>query len=57
MVLTSKSKGQAEDTDLVLRIKKAGWLISPNMAELYELHGGISKPKELWKKYFWYGYG
>jgi glycosyltransferase involved in cell wall biosynthesis len=50
-------KGSCEDTDLVLRIKNAGWLIRPNMAELYELHGGLSKPKELWKKYFWYGYG
>ena len=50
-------KGSSEDTDLVLRIKKAGWQIRPNMAELYELHGGLSKPKELWKKYFWYGYG
>ncbi len=50
-------RGSFEDTDLVLRIKKAGWLIRPNMAELYELHGGLSKPKELWKKYFWYGYG
>ncbi|MCL5949550.1 MAG: glycosyltransferase [Candidatus Bathyarchaeota archaeon] len=50
-------KGAGEDTDLVLRIKKAGWLLQPNMAELYELHGGLSKPKDLWKKYFWYGYG
>jgi glycosyltransferase involved in cell wall biosynthesis len=50
-------KDSFEDTDLVLRIKKAGWLIRPNMAELYELHGGLSKPKDLWKKYFWYGYG
>ncbi|MCW3996518.1 MAG: glycosyltransferase [Candidatus Bathyarchaeota archaeon] len=49
--------GAGEDTDLVLRIKKLGWLIQPNMAELYELHGGLSKPKDLWKKYFWYGYG
>ena len=52
-----KIKGSTEDTDLVLRIKKAGWLIRPNSAELYELHGGLSKPKDLWKKYFWYGYG
>ncbi len=50
-------KGSCEDTDLVLRIKNAGWLIRPNMAEFYEFHGGLSKPKELWKKYFWYGYG
>lgn len=52
-----KIRGASEDTDLVLRIKKAGWLIKPNMAELYELHGGLSKPNDLWKKYFWYGYG
>jgi glycosyltransferase involved in cell wall biosynthesis len=50
-------RGAGEDIDLVLRIKKAGWLIRPNTAELYELHGGLSKPKDLWKKYFWYGYG
>lgn len=50
-------KGAGEDTDLILRIKRAGWLLQPNMAELYELHGGLSKPKDLWKKYFWYGYG
>ena len=50
-------KGAGEDTDLILRIMKAGWLLKPNMAELYELHGGLSKPKDLWKKYFWYGYG
>jgi glycosyltransferase involved in cell wall biosynthesis len=50
-------KGSGEDTDLVLRIKNAGWLIRPNMAEFYELHGGLSKPKDLLQKYFWYGYG
>lgn len=52
-----KIKGASEDTDLVLRIKKAGWLIKPNSGELYELHGGLSRPKDLWRKYFWYGYG
>ena len=56
-VFDESFKGAGEDTDLVLRIKKAGWLIQPNTAELYELHGGLSKPKDLWKKYFWYGYG
>ncbi len=50
-------KGAGEDTDLVLRIKKAGWLLEPNSAELYELHSGLSKPRDLWRKYFWYGYG
>jgi glycosyltransferase involved in cell wall biosynthesis len=50
-------KGAGEDTDLILRIKKAGWQLIPNSAELIELHGGLSKPKDLWRKYFWYGYG
>jgi glycosyltransferase involved in cell wall biosynthesis len=50
-------KGAGEDTDLVLRIKKAGWLLEPNAAEFYELHSGLSKPTDLWKKYYWYGYG
>jgi glycosyltransferase involved in cell wall biosynthesis len=52
-----KIKGAGEDTDLILRIKKAGWQLKPNLAELYELHNGLSKPRDLWKKYFWYGYG
>ncbi len=50
-------QGAGEDTDLILRIKRAGWEIKPNTAELYELHGGLSKPGDLWKKYFWYGFG
>lgn len=49
--------GAGEDVDLVLRIKKAGWRIQPNTAEFYELHGGLSNFSELWRKYFWYGYG
>ena len=52
-----KITGANEDTDLVLRIKKAGWKFCPNRATIYELHGGLSKPKDLWRKYFWYGYG
>jgi glycosyltransferase involved in cell wall biosynthesis len=51
-----KIKGAFEDTDLVLRIKKAGWQIEANSAELCEFHGGLSKPTQLWKKYFWYGF-
>ncbi len=50
-------RGAGEDINLVLRIKQAGWLVQPNDAELYELHGGLSTPHALWKKYFWYGYG
>ncbi len=50
-------KGAGEDTNLVFRLKRAGWLLAPNRGELYELHGGLSKPRDLWRKYFWYGYG
>jgi glycosyltransferase involved in cell wall biosynthesis len=50
-------KGAGEDLDLVLRMKKAGWLLQPNDGELYELHGGLSTPHGLLKKYYWYGYG
>jgi hypothetical protein len=50
-------KGAGEDLDLVIRIKKAGWLLVANDAELYELHGGLSTPHALLRKYYWYGYG
>jgi glycosyltransferase involved in cell wall biosynthesis len=50
-------KGAGEDINLVMRLKNAGWLLQPNDAELYELHGGLSKPRDLLRKYFWYGYG
>lgn len=50
-------KGAGEDLDLVIRIRKAGWLLVANDAELYELHGGLSTPHALLKKYYWYGYG
>lgn len=50
-------KGAGEDIDLIIRIKKAGWLLVPNDGELYELHGGLSTPHALLRKYYWYGYG
>ncbi|MCW4000964.1 MAG: glycosyltransferase [Candidatus Bathyarchaeota archaeon] len=50
-------QGAGEDLDLVARIKQAGWLVEANSAEFYELHGGLSRPKDLWKKYYWYGIG
>ena len=50
-------KGAGEDIDVILRIKKAGWQIRLNDAEFYELHGGLLTFKDLWKRYFWYGYG
>ncbi len=50
-------KGAGEDVDLVLRIWRAGWQVSLNDAQYYELHGGRFTFLELWKKYVWYGYG
>jgi glycosyltransferase involved in cell wall biosynthesis len=50
-------QGAGEDTDLILRILREGWTIKPNSAELYEFHGGLCKPRDLLKKYYWYGYG
>ncbi|MEM2144292.1 MAG: glycosyltransferase [Candidatus Jordarchaeaceae archaeon] len=49
--------GVGEDQDVAYRIKNAGWLIFLNQEPFYELHGGMSTFQDLWKKYFWYGYG
>lgn len=48
-------KGACEDTDIVWRIRAAGWLICVTGAMFYK------RRKEtwaaLWDHYFWYGYG
>ncbi len=49
--------GAGEDVDAARRIISAGWKIRLNEAKFYELHGGLSSFKDLWKKYSWYGYG
>ena len=53
----NKLKGAGEDVDAARRILEAGWKIRLNEAKFYELHGGLSSFKDLWKKYSWYGYG
>jgi len=50
-------KGVGEDQDVAQRIRAAGWLIQLNTAQFYELHGGMTSFKDLWRKYLWYGYG
>jgi glycosyltransferase involved in cell wall biosynthesis len=50
-------KGAGEDVNVAIRIRNSGWLIQLNDAVLYELHNGMSTFKDLWKKYYWYGYG
>jgi len=49
--------GVGEDQDVARRIKDAGWLIRLNDAVFYERHGGMSTLRDLWNRYFWYGYG
>jgi glycosyltransferase involved in cell wall biosynthesis len=47
--------GSAEDVDVALRIKSAGWLIYRDVASFDE---GVEETwKALWNKYFWHGYG
>ena len=51
----SRIKGAAEDIDLEYRIRNAGWRVYVSPATFYE-----KRPrtwKNLWVKYFWYGYG
>ncbi|MEM2506523.1 MAG: glycosyltransferase [Candidatus Aenigmatarchaeota archaeon] len=48
-------KGAYEDIDVESRIREKGWLICISHATFYEKYP--STWKDLWKKYFWYGYG
>jgi glycosyltransferase involved in cell wall biosynthesis len=50
-------KGVGEDQDVAKRIEDAGWYIKVNEAKFFELHGGMTNFKDLWKKYQWYGQG
>jgi glycosyltransferase involved in cell wall biosynthesis len=49
--------GAGEDVNVAIRIRNSGWLIKLNDASFYELHNGMSTFADLWKKYYWYGYG
>jgi cellulose synthase/poly-beta-1,6-N-acetylglucosamine synthase-like glycosyltransferase len=46
-----------EDTDIVRRIKDAGWLVLPNNSIFYERHGGMSTLRDLLSRYFRIGSG
>lgn len=48
-------KGVGEDQDAAYRIKEAGWLIRRSNTFFYELREQTWG--DLWKKYYWYGYG
>jgi glycosyltransferase involved in cell wall biosynthesis len=51
----SKLRGTGEDQDIAFRIKNAGWLIKRSTAIFYEKRAQTWK--EIWKKWFWYGFG
>ncbi|MCK4475082.1 hypothetical protein KAU30_04490, partial [Candidatus Bathyarchaeota archaeon] len=48
-------KGVGEDQDAAYRIKEAAWLIERSSAVFHERR--VQTWKDLWHKYFWYGYG
>jgi len=50
-------KGAGEDQEVAKRVTAAGWQIRLNNAQFYEFHGGMAAFKDVWRKYFWYGYG
>lgn len=52
-----KITGSGEDMDVAKRIETADWSIKLNNAVFYEKKGNMSTIIDLWRKYFWYGYG
>jgi glycosyltransferase involved in cell wall biosynthesis len=53
----TRFKGAGEDVDVLIRICNSGWRIKLNDGLFYELHNGMSTFVDLFKKYYWYGYG
>ncbi|MEM5866909.1 MAG: glycosyltransferase [Candidatus Aenigmatarchaeota archaeon] len=48
-------KGVGEDQDAAYRIKEAGWQIKRSDAYFFEMRE--QNWRDLWRKYYWYGYG
>lgn len=48
-------RGVGEDQDAAYRVKAAGWSLTRSPAIFYEKR--VDTWKNLWDKYFWYGYG
>jgi glycosyltransferase involved in cell wall biosynthesis len=53
----TRIKGAAEDRDISIRIKTAGWLLAQNASARYYRKCPPTTLVALWKKHFWYGYG
>lgn len=47
--------GVGEDQDAAYRIKEVGWLIARSDAVFFEMRE--QNWRDLWRKYYWYGYG
>lgn len=50
-----KLQGTGEDQDAAFRVKNAGWLIKRSSAIFYEKRA--QSWFEVWRKWFWYGFG
>jgi len=50
-------RGAGEDVEVGYKIKKLGWSVGAANARFWEKRGGIGTLRELWNRYFWYGYG
>jgi len=50
-------RGAGEDVEVGYRIKELGWSVGAANAKFWEKRGGIGTLRELWNRYFWYGYG
>jgi len=48
-------KGAGEDMDVIIRLKKKGWLIGKTKAKFCEKYKETWR--DLWKQYYWWGYG
>ncbi len=53
----TRIKGAAEDRDISIRIKNAGWHLAVNTAAQYYRKYPPTNMVALWRKHFWYGYG
>lgn len=47
--------GTGEDIDIAAKIRKAGWQLTVSQARFH--HDERNSWKQLWRRYFWYGYG
>lgn len=52
-----KIKGAGEDQDISHKIRESGWALGSNNSAIVYEKFPPTKPRDLWKRHFWYGYG